>query len=90
MASPNLPAIVEFLKTRPLGASVREIARFLEIEDESAYASMTLLERRGSVTKGLGKRFDVPYTLSDIMNTPAVFKARETLSAMQEHIRRTL
>lgn len=90
MPTPNLPIIVEILKTRPLGASVRELARLLDVDEESAYSSMTLLARRETVVKGPGSRMDAPYTLADAMRTPAVFKARETLSAMQEHIRRML
>lgn len=87
MPTPNLPTIVEILKTRPLGASVRELARMLDVDDESAYSSMTLLARRETVVKGSGSRMDAPYTLVDAMKTPAIFKARETLSAMQELMR---
>lgn len=42
---------------------------------------------RESVVKGSGSRPEAPYALVDTMKTPAIFRARETLSAMQAHMR---
>jgi len=88
MSAPNSTAIIEFLKDRPLGASTREVARFLETTDESAIQSMNLLAKRGSILRGEGARLDAPWTLANTEITPPVFKAAETLLAMQEHARR--
>lgn len=84
MSSPNGNIIVEFLRNHPLGASTREIARFLNTTDESAIQSMNLLCDRGSVLRGEGARLDAPWTLANTEITPPIFKAVETLVAMQE------
>jgi hypothetical protein len=87
MPAPNLPHIAEFLKDRPLGASTREVARFLETTEESAHQSLDRMFARGQVLKGLGDRLDAPWTLAKGEITPPIFKAVETLSAMQELMR---
>jgi hypothetical protein len=88
MSAPNGNIIVEYLRNRPFGASTREVARFLNTTDENAHASMQLLESRGSVLRGTGARLSAPWTLANTEITPPVFKAAETLLAMQEHARR--
>lgn len=88
MSAPNGNIIIEFLRAHPLGASTREIARFLETTDESAIQSMNLLASRGSVLRGEGARLTAPWTLANAEVTPPVFKAAETLLAMQEAARR--
>ena len=87
MSAPNGNIIVEFLRAHPLGASTREIARFLNTTDESANQSMERLCERGSVLKGQGARLAAPWTLANTEITPPVFKAKETLLAMQEAAR---
>ena len=87
MSAPNGNIIVEFLRNHPLGASTREIARFLNTTDENAHASLRLLESRGSVLSGTGERLSAPWTLANTEITPAIFKAAETLLAMQQAAR---
>lgn len=87
MSAPNGNIIVEFLRSHPLGASTREIARFLQANEENAHASMRLLESRGQVLSGTGARLDAPWTLANTAITPPIFRAVETLVAMQDLMR---
>ncbi|MBN3757190.1 hypothetical protein G3N95_29910 [Paraburkholderia sp. Tr-20389] len=88
MSFSNFNAIIEFLKARPLGATTREIAGFLETTDESANQTMERLFARGSILRGEGARLSAPWTLANTEITPPVFKAAETLLAMQKCARR--
>lgn len=84
----NAMAITEYLKARPLGATTMEIARHLDTSDDSAAQSMERMLDRGQVVRGLGTRLSAVWTLTDIRATPSIFKAKETLLAMQEAARR--
>lgn len=84
MSAPNGNIIIDFLRAHPLGASTHEIARFLETSEKSAEQSMGRLLDRGSVLRGEGARLTAPWTLANTEITPPIFKAVETLVAMQE------
>lgn len=82
MPSPNIPRIAEFLSERPLGASVGEIAEFLDTLPEYARESLGRMQSRGMVS-AIGGTW---YGLRE--PTPPVFHAMENLQAMQCAARR--
>jgi predicted ArsR family transcriptional regulator len=80
MPAPTMPLIVEYLDERPRGASLEEIAAFLDTTCDSARTSMKRLLERGQV------KFEDSVWKTNRERTPPVFKALETLKAMQESV----
>ena len=79
----NLAAITEFLKARPLGATTTEIALHLNTSGDSVVQSMERLLNRGLVEKIEGSRINAVWALIGKEPTPPIFRAMETLKAMQ-------
>jgi hypothetical protein len=76
-----MPLIVEFLDGRPRGASLEEIAAFLDTTCDSARTSMKRLLERDQV------KLDGPVWKTNRQATPPIFRAVETLQAMQSMFR---
>lgn len=83
IGSSNGPAIIEFLKARPFGVSSIDIAIHLGTSGESAAQSMDRLQARGLVARDHGNRMTGIWTLTEQRSTPPIFRAMETLQAMQ-------
>lgn len=86
--TPNAMAITEYLKARPFGANAVELANYLNTSDESAAHSLERLLARGLVERDQGTRMSAVWTLVANEPTPPIFRAKETLLAMQEAARR--
>jgi hypothetical protein len=83
----NATAITEYLKARPLGATTTEIALHLNTSGDSVVQSMERLFNRGLVEKVEGSRINAVWTLIANEPTPPIFRAMETLKAMQNAAR---
>jgi DNA-binding IclR family transcriptional regulator len=79
----NAAAITEYLKARPCGANAVELASYLNTSDESAAGSLERLLARGLVERDPGTRMSAVWTLIATEPTPPIFRAMETLKAMQ-------
>lgn len=79
----NATAITEYLKARPSGANAVELANHLNTSDESAAHSLERLLARGLVERDRGTRMSAVWTLIANEPTPPIFRAMETLKAMQ-------
>jgi hypothetical protein len=80
----RIPLVAEFLNCRPLGATGNEVAAHFDIDVENAIKTLMLMVKRGQVERvGDGMRPDATYRLVHIVETPPVFRALETLTAMR-------
>ena len=78
MPSPNIPRIATYLSDRPDGATIEEIAKFLDTHVAYAKDSLSRMEDRFEV------RFDGGLWFGTRPETPPVFHAMEILHAMQQ------
>lgn len=93
MPSPNMPKITAILAGLPQGATGAEIASHLETTHDSATQSLMRLLMRGLVERAGGtNKVDATWTLAAAAssNTPPIFRAMETLAAMQGVARQRL
>ena len=86
MIPSHLPIITEYLRSHPDGASAREIAEMLDCMPDSAARLMNTLERQGVVMRIADGARDGRWKLV-VPVTPPIFRAAETLEAMQNAAR---
>jgi DNA-binding IclR family transcriptional regulator len=87
--SSNAAAIAEYLRQHPSGATAMELARHLDTSGDSAVQSLERLLSRDLVKIVAGSRMSAVWTLVANEPTPPIFRAMETLQAMQEAARQT-
>ncbi len=83
----NIPKIIEFLTTKPRGAKGHAIGEHLGVTPDSISRTLGRMSERGDI-KSSGKyryRLDATWTLvhTDATVTPPIYRAAETLVAMQ-------
>jgi hypothetical protein len=91
MAAPNMPRVVEFLLTMPRGAYGWQIAAHLEASVDSARQTLAKMYARGKIVQQLAgdtcgnSVWSLP--ADAYVETPPVFRAKETLAGFQEAAR---
>lgn len=94
MPKPTMPRITEFLTGRPNGATVRKITELLHSSTSSVVQTLRLMQSRGQLVILIdsSERDDMVWALANSGRpaAPPIFRAVETLAAMQDAAREQL
>ncbi|MFM0044089.1 hypothetical protein [Paraburkholderia sediminicola] len=94
MSTPNIPRVIEYLRAHPNGVYGWQIAGHLEVSDKSAHQTMLLMLLSGKAVLAAKGRTnaDSAWMLHQTERSaaPPIFRAMETLGAIQEAARRQL
>lgn len=91
MGAPNMPRVSEYLLTMPHGAYGWQIAAYLEASVDSARQTLAKMHARGKIVQQLAGEtcgnsvWSLP--ADAFVDTPPIFRAKETLSAFQDAAR---
>ncbi|NML34916.1 hypothetical protein [Paraburkholderia antibiotica] len=87
MSAPLRPRILKFFADHPDGASVERLAEYLGSDSDSTIRSLRSMEGRGEAVMIRDSAL-LPRTVwSQAKTTPPIFRAVETLEAMQSAAR---
>jgi len=85
------PRIEEYLMDRPRGAQLWQIAEHLGSNIDTTVLALRRMSERGEavMTESAGMHANTTWALPERERTPPVFRAMETLQAMQAAARQT-